>query len=103
MAEGDRIYLIIGRGKAVCINNSERKIHWEVPAFDKLHGKHWIWGIAESPLLVDDKVIYTPAGHRTTMVAVDKSAGETVWETQSLNDTSSFISPILIEFSEKKS
>jgi outer membrane protein assembly factor BamB len=100
--EGDHIYLISGRGKVVCINNSERKIQWEVPAFEKFHGKHWIWGIAESPLLVDDKVIYTPAGHQTTMVALDKYTGKTVWETQCLNDTSSFVSPILIQFSGKK-
>jgi outer membrane protein assembly factor BamB len=36
------------------------------------------------------------------MVALDKYTGETVWETQSLNDTSSFASPILIHRGGKK-
>jgi hypothetical protein len=100
--EKDHIYLISGRGKVVCVNRTEKKIQWEVPAFEKYQGKHWIWGIAESPLLVDDKVIYSPGGHQTTMVALDKHTGETVWETQSLNDTSSFVSPILINFGRNK-
>ncbi len=100
--EGDYIYLVSGRGKVVCVNSIEKKIQWEVPAFEKYQGKHWIWGIAESPLLVNDKVIFTPAGHQTTMIALDKFTGKTVWETQSLNDTSSFVSPILIHIGEKQ-
>jgi outer membrane protein assembly factor BamB len=36
------------------------------------------------------------------MVALDKHTGEIVWETESLNDTSSFASPILIHFGGKK-
>jgi outer membrane protein assembly factor BamB len=35
------------------------------------------------------------------MVALDKYSGEIVWETESLNDTSSFTSPILIKFGGK--
>jgi outer membrane protein assembly factor BamB len=100
--EGNFIYLISGRGKVVCVNKAERRIQWEVPAFDKFRGRHWQWGIAESPLLVDDMVIYTPGGPLTTMVALDKSSGETVWKTESLNDTSAFVSPILIEIEGNK-
>ncbi len=100
--EGDRIYLISGRGEVVCINSSQKKIQWSVPAFEKFQGKFWQWEIAESPLLVDDKVIYTPGGHLTTMVALDKNTGQTVWQTESLRDTSAFVSPILINFDGKK-
>ncbi len=100
--EGDRIYLISGRGEVVCINGSKKEIQWHVPAFEKFQGIHWVWEIAESPLLVDDKVIYTPGGFQTTMVALNKFTGETVWQTQSLNDTSAFVSPILIKYKGKK-
>lgn len=100
--EKDHIYLISGRGEVVCVNRAEKKIQWKVPAFEKYQGKHWIWGIAESPLIVDDKVIFTPGGPQTTMIALDKNTGETVWETQSLDDTSSFTSPTLVHFGGKK-
>ncbi len=95
--EGNYIYLISGRGEVVCIDKSKKKIKWSVPAFDKFQGRYWQWEIAESPLLVDDKIIYTPGGPQTTMVALNKHTGKTVWQTESLNDTSAFVSPILIQ------
>jgi len=100
--EGDRIYLISGRGEVVCVNGRQKKIQWSVPALEIFQGRYWEWEIAESPLLVDDIVIYTPGGPQTTMVALNKYTGETVWQTQSLNDTSAFVSPILIEYDKKK-
>lgn len=100
--EGDRIYLISGRGEVVCVDGRQRKIQWSVPAFEKFQGEFWQWEIAESPLLVDDKVIYTPGGHQTSMVALNKHTGETIWQTESLHDTSAFVSPILIQFGVRK-
>jgi len=100
--EGDKIYLISGRGEVVCVNERQKKIKWSVPAFEKFLGKYWIWEIAESPLIVDDKVIYTPGGHQTSMVALDKHTGKTIWQTESLHDTSAFVSPVLIQQGSKK-
>lgn len=100
--EGDRIYLISGRGEVVCIDGSKKEIQWSVPAFEKFQGEFWQWEIAESPLIVDDKVIYTPGGNLTSMVALDKSTGETVWQTESLETPSAFVSPILIAIDGRK-
>lgn len=100
--EGSRIYLISGRGEVVCIDGDERKIDWSVPAFQKFQGEFWQWEIAESPLIVDDKVIYTPGGNQTSMVALDKFTGETVWQTESLKTPSAFVSPILVEMGGNK-
>jgi len=94
--QGDRIYLISGRGEVVCVNGGERKIEWSVNAFEKFKGEFWQWEIAESPLIVDDMVIYTPGGNLTSMVALNKFTGETVWQTESLNTPSAFVSPIVI-------
>ena len=77
-------------------------IKWSVQGFDKFKGKHGSWGIAESPLVVDDKVIYTPCGEETTVVALDKNTGETVWTSESLNDQSAYVSPILVKRGGKK-
>ncbi len=94
--EGDRIYLISGRGEVVCVAGGERKIEWSVNAFEKFQGEFWQWEIAESPLIVDDKVIYTPGGKLTSMVALDKMTGDTIWQTESLKTPSAFVSPIVI-------
>ncbi len=100
--EGDRIYLVSGQGEVVCINGSERKIEWSIPAFKNFQGEFWQWEIAESPLIVHNKVIYTPGGNQTSMVAFDKSTGKTVWQTKSLKNPSTFVSQILINYGNKK-
>lgn len=100
--EGDRVYLVSGQGEVVCINSRQKKIQWSVNAFEKFQGEFWQWEIAESPLLVDNKVIYTPGGKLTSMVALDKLTGETLWQTESLETPSAFVSPILVEFGGKK-
>ena len=100
--EGERVYLVSGQGEVVCINSRQKKIQWSVNAFEKFQGEFWQWEIAESPLLVDNKVIYTPGGKLTSMVALDKLTGETLWQTESLETPSAFVSPILVEFGGKK-
>jgi outer membrane protein assembly factor BamB len=100
--EGDDVYLISGGGEVVRISAKQRKVVWSVPALEKFQGEYWNWEIAESPLLVDDKVIYTPGGEQTSMVALKKTTGETVWQTDSLGEPSAFVSPILVEHGGKK-
>ncbi len=100
--EGDKIYVISGTGEVVCIDATQQKIDWSVPGFEKFKGKFWQWEIAESPLIVDNKVIYTPGGNLTSMVALDKLNGETLWQTKSLKVPSAFVSPILIQMEDKK-
>jgi outer membrane protein assembly factor BamB len=94
--EGDRIFVISGMGEISCIDASRAEAVWTVPAFEKFHGEHGQWGIAESLLVVDGKVYYTPAGKETTMVALDKETGETVWKSESLSDYTGYASPIQI-------
>jgi outer membrane protein assembly factor BamB len=96
--EGERIYVISGMGEISCIDASKAEAVWTVPAFERFQGEYGQWGIAESLLLVDEKVIYTPAGKETAMVALDKNSGETIWKSESLPDYTGYASPILIHW-----
>jgi outer membrane protein assembly factor BamB len=100
--EGNRAYMISGRGKVVCVDLLKQQVAWQVDAYDDFGGQSGRWEIAESPLLVDNKVIYTPCGHETTMVALDKINGEIIWTSPTLNDTSAYVSPILVERNGEK-
>lgn len=95
--EGEYAYVISGLGDIACININNGKIIWSFDAFTKFEGKIGMWGTAESPLIVGNKLIYTPGGDKTTVVALNKSTGETVWMSESLNDVSAYCSPIVIE------
>jgi len=99
--ENGNLYVISGRGTIACIDAKDGKIKWSVDGFKKFNGACGEWGVCESPLIVDDKLIYTPAGTKTTMVALNKNTGETVWMSESLKDTSAYVSPRLIEYAGK--
>ncbi len=100
--EGNRIYVISCRGQVVCIDKDRQEILWSLEALRAFGGEFAAWEIAESPLLVDDKVIYTPGGSETTIVALDKYTGELLWKSESLEDSTAYVSPILIEHKGRK-
>jgi len=100
--EGNRIYVISGTGDIACIDAENGSLIWGFDAVLKFEGRWGDWGICESLLLVDNNVIYSPAGPRTTLVALNKYTGETTWESESLNDTSAYVSPILFNYNGKK-
>jgi len=98
----NKAYLSTGMGVVVCINTQNGTIIWSNDAYNNNQGKVSTWGIAESILLVDDKAIFTPAGNKTTMIALNAETGEQLWQTKSLNDDLAYVSPILIERNGKQ-
>jgi outer membrane protein assembly factor BamB len=100
--DGDRIYVTTGKLDAACIDAGSGKIIWAVKVNDKFEGAYGMWGKSESPLVIGNKVFFTPAGNSTTMVALDKFTGETIWKSESLSDGSSYVSPLVIERNGKQ-
>ncbi len=99
--EGDFIYLVSGGGTVACVFKTNGKIKWSVKGLEKFEGRYGQWGVCESPLRAGNKVIYTPAGPKTTIVALDKNTGETIWQSVSLNDTGAYVSPRLVHYGNK--
>jgi len=99
--EGDRIYVISGMGELTCLAVETGIIHWKVNVDKGYHAEWHRWGVSESPLIVDDKVICSPAGTLTNFVAFDKMSGVPIWSTEGNNGQRSYMSPILHEFNSK--
>jgi outer membrane protein assembly factor BamB len=98
--EGDRIYIISGIGELVCLNVSDGAIRWKVNV-DKDYNAEWhIWGVSESPLIVDDKVICTPGGKTTSVVALDKMTGKLIWQSECVGGQRSYISPVIYTYKQ---
>lgn len=100
--EGNRIYVTSGKLDAACIDAVSGKTIWASKVNEKFDGAYGSWGKAESPIVLDNKVFFTPGGNETTMVALNKMTGETIWISESLKERSSYVSPILIERNGKK-
>lgn len=99
---GDKAYVISGSGEIVCLNTANGSIVWKVDGGTVFARKTGNWGTSECPLVFDNKVIYTPSGDQTTMVALNAQNGEVVWKTRALGDTGAYVSPLLITYNGKR-
>jgi outer membrane protein assembly factor BamB len=96
-----KIYVVSGSGTLSCVSTSG-KILWTIDYFTKYKCTVPRFGISESPLIVDNKVIVTPGGPIAAMVAFDTEKGKVVWETPSLNEGMQYVNPLLVEQNGKK-
>ncbi|MFO7669853.1 MAG: PQQ-binding-like beta-propeller repeat protein [Bacteroidales bacterium] len=100
--EGDRIYIISGVGELVCLNAETGDINWKINVDQDYQTEWHDWGVAESPLIVGNKVVCSPVGALTTFVAFDKMTGAEIWKTPGTNGQRSYVSPILSTFYGKE-
>lgn len=98
----NKVYVISGLGDIACLDAISGKVLWTVDGYTKFDGSSTMWGVCESPLIVNNNMIYTPGGSKTTMVALDKDSGKTVWMSESLKDSTAYVSPLLVEHGGKK-
>ncbi|MDR2038921.1 MAG: PQQ-binding-like beta-propeller repeat protein [Bacteroidales bacterium] len=98
----NKAYVISGDGEVVCIDISTGNIVWKVDGNTEFGRKTGTWGTSESPLIFDNKVIFSPGGDQTAMVALDPETGKTIWKSKSLGDISNYASPLLITHNGKK-
>lgn len=95
--ENNKLYVTSGMGEVVCFNALNGEIIWKVDAHGIYEGKFGRFGLSESVLIVDNKVFYTTGGPKTTMIALDKTNGDLIWASESINDSPAYCSPLLIE------
>jgi outer membrane protein assembly factor BamB len=95
------IFLISGSGDIVCVG-SDGKIRWSKNHYALYDGKPIMFGISESPLVVDNMVIASPGGKKAAIVAFNVNDGRVMWETASLNQDPMYVNPKLIEYAGKK-
>jgi len=101
-AEGDRVYVSSGFGDIACIDGISGKILWSLKASEIYKGTYGQWGIAESLIIDGQKLYFTPGGPETNTIALDKTTGNLIWKSKSLNDGPAYVSPIIIDYAGRK-
>jgi len=92
------LYHLSGIGNLACLKADSGEALWSVDIMKEFGGRNIIWGLAESPLVFDDKVICTPGGESTSMVALSRKTGKVVWKCRGAGDKPGYASPILVEY-----
>ncbi|NSW94557.1 MAG: PQQ-like beta-propeller repeat protein [Bacteroidales bacterium] len=99
--QGGRIFVVSGAGDMVCIG-TDGKIKWSVNYFEKYKAQAPRFGISESPVVVDNKVIGTPGGNIASAVAFNVENGNVVWTTPPVNEGPQYVNPLVIENGRQK-
>ncbi|MFZ4398450.1 MAG: PQQ-binding-like beta-propeller repeat protein [Bacteroidales bacterium] len=98
----NKIYVSSSFGKAVCMNVADGKIIWNIDMNKDFDAKPPKWGIVESPLIVDEKVIFTTGGKEQNIVALNRLDGKTIWTSKAAGELTAYCSPLLINHHSKK-
>jgi outer membrane protein assembly factor BamB len=79
--DGTRVYGMSPHGILVCAATEDGQILWKKDLKADFGGEMMSgWSYSESPLVDGDKLICTPGGKKTAMVALNKESGSVVWK-----------------------
>jgi outer membrane protein assembly factor BamB len=77
--DGDFLYVLGLAADLVCLKTADGAEVWRKNLRKDFNGSVGPWGYSESPLIDGDKVLCTPGGKKSTLVALDKKTGDVVW------------------------
>lgn len=98
----NKLYVHSALGLAVCLDATSGKIIWSVDLQKTFNAEIPKWGIAESPLVYDDKVIFSGGGKESNIIALNKNDGRTIWTSGGKGDKSAYCSPYIIDHKGKR-
>jgi outer membrane protein assembly factor BamB len=91
-----KAYSLGTMGDLYCMDADNGQIVWSRDLNTEYEINMPIWGIASTPLVVDDKIIVQVSGSdNACVVAFNKNTGEEIW--RNLDDRAGYSAPIIIE------
>jgi outer membrane protein assembly factor BamB len=99
---GDRIYIESGNGVLYCLDSGNGNEIWKVDFFKDLQADSVQFGFSESPLVVGDRVYFTPGGKTNNMVCFNRFTGEKIWASKGSEEQATYSSPILFNHNGQK-
>jgi outer membrane protein assembly factor BamB len=96
-----RVYALGAAGEFRCLDAKTGKLIWNRNILSDNQAANLQWGMAASPLIVDDKVIVLPGGSSgKSVVAYNRLTGTPAWK--ALNDEASYTSPMLVTLAGRR-
>ena len=96
-----RLYALGATGELRCLDANSGSVIWGKNILSDNQAPNLQWGVAGSPLIVDDKVVVLPGGaNNKSVVAYNKITGAPVWK--SLSDQQAYVSPMLVELGGRR-
>jgi outer membrane protein assembly factor BamB len=91
--DGNRLYALGGSGDLVSLDLQTGKPAWSKNLLSDFGGRNISWGLSESPLVVNDRVLVQAGGPNASIVALNKATGAVLWRNHS--DEAGYASAVL--------
>ena len=95
------LFMVSGTGELVCLSASG-EIKWKKNHYEMYESKPLMFGISESPIVFDNKVVVSPGRDKASVVAFNIANGEVIWEAEPMNEGPQYINPKLIDHNGRK-
>jgi len=95
------LYALGATGELRCLDAHSGRRIWSRNILSDNDAENLHWGVAASPLIVDDKVIVLPGGSGgNSVVSYNRLTGDPIWK--AFDDKQSYISPQLVELAGRR-
>lgn len=94
---GGRVFALGARGQLTALDAASGQVLWTVDLLARFGARNISWGISESPLVLEDRVLVSPGSRRVGFAALDAETGATLWGTA--GDEAGYSSPLAVELS----
>jgi outer membrane protein assembly factor BamB len=89
------VYALGGEGELRCLESATGRVVWRTNILADAGAKNLGWGMAASPLVVNNTVVVLPGGpNGQSVVAYDRRTGKRAWS--ALDDQQAYSSPMLV-------
>ena len=89
------VYALGAEGELRCLESATGRVVWRTNILADAGAKNLGWGMAASPLVVDNTVVVLPGGpNGQSVVAYDRRTGKRAWS--ALDDQQAYSSPMLV-------
>ncbi len=90
-----KVYVLGATGELRCLADATGQLVWRTNILADAGASNLQWGMAASPLIVDDTVVVLPGGRNgQSVVAYDRRTGTRAWS--ALDDQQGYSSPMLV-------
>ena len=98
----DLVYTLGTSGWLGCYKTADGAEVWKFSVFDRFGSKNINWGLSESVLIEGDLLICGPGGEGSSVVALDRMTGKTVWTSKGLDDKAGYASAVAATIAGKR-
>lgn len=97
---GGAVFVFTGQGVLAALDAKNGSIRWSQDALKENGGRDADYGMASSPLVLDNAVVVTVGAASATVIAVERKSGQTLWRA-GRGMPAGYSSPTLLELNDK--